>query len=729
MTNDFALFNAQQPADWQQWARRNVDCDGVVRLATRPTLEPRPLAVEAVDLAPLAGDDLLVVDETGQLGVYLAAESRTSQLELIGSDAFETTALVAATTRSIYLVDETTGEIGEFNRRTRRLERTLDGLVEPIAAVGGTNTLYVLDGGGADREGFVRRLDADREPTTVIEELVAPLDLTLGVDQTLFVLEAGPEQPEIVQAVADETGAYSVRRHQLTVGEFVPELLAAWDAERLLLYGERDGEPELVVYDVADKTVVTRRAVPWSLAAVQSKAPSARGNAIRTYGRTVDGQVVTVEQGTENRKDPESTRYEGHLVGRFDSGERNLEWHRLAFDIARAASGTHVDVQYFAANDDTAPELSRLTGLDDDHCKQLGAIGVETLWDLIEYTPATLAEVVADLSADQLDEIREAAHERLLAEFEAREETSSASGPTDLLLREASGRHLHILVKLVGSRQSSPQLHALTAYCPRQTYLRYLPEIYQQSDRNRQFLSRFLSIFETVFTDIEANIARGTKFIDPYEIPKDYFPWLNRWFGGEAVLGRAWPETAQRELLERSTELYKLRGTKGGMRELIGLYLDHVDPRESPWVQSRQQAATQLSGLVEAGYLTEADKQARLEEYETRISLRHEEMVIFREYDDVKRIEDPEYREQYAELFGHPRRFQVLIWPTLSERHVGVIKTIINADKPVYTDVFVEQLREDFRINTNTYLGINTYLPDTSFAVDDSGLGADARLL
>ncbi len=728
MNNDFALFNAQQPADWARWARRNVDVsDGVVSLDTRPTLEPRLLGTSGVTLAPLPGDDLLLADAEGQLQLYLAAEDRTSRIDLIGGDSDGSPSLVGATAQFLYLVEASTGTVGEFSRRTRRLERTVGGVVEPISVVGGTRALYLLDVEGDG--GVVRRIEPESEPTTVVDQLDSPLDMTLGADGTLFVLAASDDQPVVVVATPEESGGYSSTHQELAVGEFVPELVAAWGAKTLLLYGKTEADPEIVVYSLAEDRIVSRRSLPWALSALQSEAPSARGDDKQTYGRTVDEQIVTVEQGTENRKDPESTRYEGHLLGRFDSGERDLEWHRIAFDIARAASGTHVDVQYFADNGDSAPSVTTLDGLTEDHGKQLGAIGVETLWELIEHTPSTLAEVVADLSVDQLAEIRESAHEQLLAEFEAREETNSASGPTDLLLRDATGRQLHILVKLVGSRQSSPQLHALTAYCPRQTYLRYLPEIYQQSDRNRQFLSRFLSIFETVFTDIEANIDRGTKFIDPYEIPKDYFPWLNRWFGGEAVLGRAWPETAQRELLERSTELYKLRGTKRGMRELIGLYLDHVDPRESPWVQSREQADTQLSRLVEAGYLTEADRQARLDEYDSRISLRHEEMVIFREYEDIERIEDPEYREQYAELFGHPRRFQVLIWPTLSERHVGVIKTIINADKPVYTDVFVEQLRKDFRINTNTYLGINTYLPDTQFSVDDSALGADAKVL
>jgi len=46
----------------------------------------------------------------------------------------------------------------------------------------------------------------------------------------------------------------------------------------------------------------------------------------------------------------------------------------------------------------------------------------------------------------------------------------------------------------------------------------------------------------------------------------------------------------------------------------------------------------------------------------------------------------------------------------------------------VHTDVYVERLQQNFRVNTNTYLGINTYLPETQFDVSTSALGADTRI-
>ncbi|RQG88000.1 hypothetical protein EA462_14175 [Natrarchaeobius halalkaliphilus] len=730
MHDEFALFSAEQRADWNRWAGRNVDtADRSVTLATTPTVHQFPLEVECADFAPVPNGNLLLLGESGDLEVYLDGEDRTSRLDLHDSDSLGVPTAIGATRKQFYLIDGD-GDVGVFSRRTRYLERTTTGVVAPVGAVGGERRLYVLDAGGDGDAGFVLAIEPGADPDVVARSLRNPLDLALDADDTLYVLDEPETGPVVYRS--ENSGSPSEDRTAIDLDlpdGFRPELLAAQTTEQLVLYGDQNGDPMVVVYDLGQNDVLVATELSVELTSLSSATAGTAGDHHRSYARTAAGRVWVLERDWENRKDPENTRYEGYLVGRFDSGERDLEWHRIAFDISRATSGNHVDVRYYASNEDgyTQP-IADLPGLTDEHREQLRRVGIDGLWDVIEYTPTALADVVSDLSVGRADTWIDEAREQLRFVFENRGDTQGATGPDDLLLEDATGRYLHVMVRLVGNRHSSPQIHALEAYCPRQSYLRYLPDIYRQAGQRDDFLARYLSIFETVFTDIEANISRSTQYIDAYEIPKDYFPWLNRWFGGEAVLGRAWPETAQRELLERSTELYKLRGTRRGMLELIGLYFDHVEHHEPPWDRARGRAADQLTDLVEAGYLTEDDVRERLADYDERIGISHENKIIIREYSDVERIENDALRQQYADLFGHPRRFQVLIWPTLSDRHVGVIKTIINADKPVYSDVYVERLRQNFRVNTNTYLGINTYVPETKFDVETSTLGSDTRI-
>jgi len=679
MHDDFALFSAQRQEDWETWAIRNVDAsDRSVSLESKPTVLRQQIGVACSDFAAVPNGNLVMLNEDDTVTVYMAENNTTRRLALESSEGIDSPILIGATRDALFLIDSWQGLIREFSRRKRRPERIHDGISAPIETVGGENNLYLLDAGNPSEAGFVLAVGPTGEPERILGGLKEPLDIAFD-GETVYVLDEDADGPVLLGIAAADPAEPTLVDLPNPEG-FSPQQIAALTGEELLLYGEHDGEPMVLLYETDTGTVAVQTTIDERLVALTSATAGQAGIRSLGYGRTEAGDVWVFERSQENRKDPENTRYEGHLVGRFDSGERDLDWHRIAADISRATSGSHVDIRYYASNEDDAVSVTALSGVDDTRRKQLDRIGVETCWDLIEFTPRELGEVLEIPATERATLITEA-RELLREQFGQRDDTRGGTGLDDLLLKGATGRYLHVKIELVGSRQSSPQVHTLRAYCPRKTYLRYLPEIYQESGQSSEFLGRYLSVFETVFTEIEANIDRSTQYIDAHEIPKDYFPWLNRWFGGEAVLGRAWPETAQRELLERSTELYKLRGTKRGMLELIGLYFDHVEGDEEVWDRLRDQARERLDELVEEGYLTEADATDRLSDYDARIDIAHEEKVIIREYDDIQQIENDDLRQQYADLFGHPRRFQVLIWPTLSDRHVGVIKTIINADK------------------------------------------------
>ena len=726
MHSEFAQFNAKRGADWDQWTGRNIDvADDDVALATTPTLRTRPVDGSCLDMATVPSGDLLMLEPDGSVTVRMRASKQHRRLDLQGSDSIGSPTMIGATRESIYLIEGWNGVVGTFSRRTRRLEQTDSSVAVPVGAVGGEKRLYLLDYGDTGESGAVVAFEAGSEPETVFEGLEEPLDIALSGER-IYVLDERSGEPVLLESTTAASEPLTPVDPQ-PAAHVESELVAGLAPERLLLYGAAEEEQVVSLYDTAREEFVAERAVEQPLTTLTGPTAGLGDENASGWGRTETGGVRMFEQYRQNRKDPETTRYEGYLIGRFDSGEEDLDWHRIAVDLSQTSSATHVKIQYYASNEQTdRVPLAALSGMTERQEQELGRIGIETLWDLLGHTTTELEEAL-DLSSAEIRAIEEDAREQLQERFENRPDTRGATGPDDLLLEEATGRYLHVMVDLVGSQQSSPRLHAVEAYCPRQTYLRYLPELYQNGSSN-DFLPRYLSIFETIFTDIEANIDRSTKYIDAYEIPKDYFPWLNRWFGGEAVLGRAWPETAQRELLERSAELYKLRGTKRGMLELMSLYFDHVEEGDDPWAEAREQASARLEELVDAGYLTEAEATNRLTDYDDRLKLSQEEKVIIREYSDIEQIENDDLRQQYAELFGHPRRFQVLIWPTLSDRHVGVIKTIINADKPVYSDVYVERLRKDFRMNTNTYLGINTYIPEEQFSLDTSALDADATI-
>ena len=76
----------------------------------------------------------------------------------------------------------------------------------------------------------------------------------------------------------------------------------------------------------------------------------------------------------------------------------------------------------------------------------------------------------------------------------------------DLLIHEVTGRYLWIVVELFAQSTQSC-ISEICIYFPKQSWIYYLPEIYQKEDAKTTFLERYLGIFQTLYEDIDANNA------------------------------------------------------------------------------------------------------------------------------------------------------------------------------------------------------------------------------
>ena len=101
-------------------------------------------------------------------------------------------------------------------------------------------------------------------------------------------------------------------------------------------------------------------------------------------------------------------------------------------------------------------------------------------------------------------------------------------------------------------------------------YIEYLPGIYQEDRVNRDFLERYLSIFESILSRLESKIEDVPRLFDAKETPEKFLPWLSTWVG--AFKDENWPEEKWRQFLSRAAELYRKRGTKAELNELIKIY-------------------------------------------------------------------------------------------------------------------------------------------------------------
>lgn len=101
---------------------------------------------------------------------------------------------------------------------------------------------------------------------------------------------------------------------------------------------------------------------------------------------------------------------------------------------------------------------------------------------------------------------------------------------------------------------------------PKSQYLRYLPAVYQNDD----LMGRFLMLFESFWSPIDVQIRQMSHYFDPRLTPPAFLPWLASWL--DLTLNERWPEDRRRELMFSAVSLYRKRGTRQGLEELLELY-------------------------------------------------------------------------------------------------------------------------------------------------------------
>jgi phage tail-like protein len=248
---------------------------------------------------------------------------------------------------------------------------------------------------------------------------------------------------------------------------------------------------------------------------------------------------------------------EGGVAGRFgrfysgtlDNSNPDDGWHRLDI-VADIAEGGAVDVYY--ASSDTEALSHRIEAI------------------LAERTGA--AEKAAAIEK-ALDGLWRGPHQlRALPNVAAADQPATATlaaDPTHSLLF-ARDTHRYLWLKLVVfglTPQASASVSELRIYSPRLSYLRYLPAVFQANEPSREFLERYLSVFETVMSGLETTIGRTPELFDPQRTPPGFLDWLAQWL--DIAVEEDWPERVKRQLIERAAGLYERKGTPAGLADFI----------------------------------------------------------------------------------------------------------------------------------------------------------------
>jgi phage tail-like protein len=159
--------------------------------------------------------------------------------------------------------------------------------------------------------------------------------------------------------------------------------------------------------------------------------------------------------------------------------------------------------------------------------------------------------------------------------------------------------------------------------------LEYLPAIYQEPGESGEasFLSQFLLAFEKVllghrgapseglrwtsdedrqfYADLDGlgeKIARLHTFFDPGETPEEFLPWLSAW--AALTLRADMSSVRKRKLLANIFPLYRIRGTRKYLEELLTLCLEtfvSVTDAETPALQLDRHSTIGIDAQIGGG--------------------------------------------------------------------------------------------------------------------------------
>ena len=220
-----------------------------------------------------------------------------------------------------------------------------------------------------------------------------------------------------------------------------------------------------------------------------------------------------------------------YLTRIFDAGEHGMVWHRLVIHT-KSADTENLRITVFASDKN---EMNF-------HGDRM------TLYDLFDDPTFTMQE--------KLD-----AYKPFIVK--------KASGASDLLLHDVIGRYVWVLIELYSAGVSA-KIIDVRLFLPAASWIDYLPKIYRNSDGDTHFLERYLGIFQTIYEELDAEIEEMSHRFDPESTELSFLHWLAEWLNISDT--SIWTEEQLRQLLLKAVRLYRLRGTKEALSEIIELY-------------------------------------------------------------------------------------------------------------------------------------------------------------
>lgn len=150
----------------------------------------------------------------------------------------------------------------------------------------------------------------------------------------------------------------------------------------------------------------------------------------------------------------------------------------------------------------------------------------------------------------------------------------SFDNPQDLPMYGFSGRYLWFCLVFLSYEEQEIRIERLKLEFPRIAFIDYLPQVYRGADSTNSFLARFISVFQSVYVDLEDDIDLAPVRCDPAVAPPEFLNWLADCLTlSERFL---WNEDRLRKLVKNAVRLYRVKGTRQALCQVLELYTGHT---------------------------------------------------------------------------------------------------------------------------------------------------------
>ena len=136
---------------------------------------------------------------------------------------------------------------------------------------------------------------------------------------------------------------------------------------------------------------------------------------------------------------------------------------------------------------------------------------------------------------------------------------------TDILLSR-TGRYLWLAMELTAGGEARPCVHALSVRMSGDHMTDYLPAIYQEQD----FTWRFLSIFNSIFQDMEAEIEDLPRQLNPASASPEMLEYLSQWLCMDPERDTGALRDRLTGILDEYETLYTTEGVRQSAYRLTG---------------------------------------------------------------------------------------------------------------------------------------------------------------